>query len=58
MEKLGFKYAKTTIGEKHGIHIYKIDKTKYEEIMNNLNPELEDDGEEWEIEGIDINDYI
>lgn len=58
MKKLGFSYATTTIDKIKGVHIYKIEKTKYEEIMNNLSPELEDDGEEWEIEGIDINDYI
>lgn len=46
MEKLGFKRTTTTINKVKGVPIYRIEKTKYDEIMSKLNPELEDDGEE------------
>lgn len=55
MEKLGFKRTTTTINKVKGVPIYRIEKTKYDEIMNKLIPTVDDDGEEMEFEGeIDI----
>ena len=45
LKNLGFNYLTTTINKVSGVHIYKIDKEKFNELIENLSPKIDDDGE-------------